>query len=83
MRRVNKAVYLCKCIAYNKDRTKFNSCSFYLLDDSSEGDAFLCQPVRQRGLSEGVSWTVNSASVGKFVLLLQDDQSSLYEALTG
>ena len=55
----------------------------YLLDDSSEGDAFLCQSVRQRGLSEGVARTVNSASVGKFVLLLQDDQPSLYEALTG
>ena len=65
------------------DGIKFNGFLLYLLDDSSEGDAFLCQPVRQRGLSEGVARTVNSASVGKFVLLLQDDQSSLDEALTG
>ena len=58
-------------------------CSLYLLDDSSEGHPFLCQPLRQRGLSEGVARAVNSASVGKFFLLLQDDKASLDEALTG
>ena len=55
----------------------------YLLNDSSEGDPFLCEPLSQRGLSEGVARAVNSASVGKLLLFLQDDQSGLDEALTG
>ena len=57
--------------------------SLNLLDDSSEGHPFLCEPLRQRGLSEGVSRAVNSASIGKFFLLLQDDEAGLDEALAG
>ena len=64
--RNDKSIALCGCVLASVD----------LLDHRGEGDPPLRESLRQAGLGEGVAGSVDSASVGHLVHLLQMTSSS-------